>query len=165
MPLPGCNKNHWQNSVEPNQPTEGECFLYAFLVEECVHHDRCYKTDTHASVSDTIYLHGRQKLGHTDAIQHKNTSIQLGTRTGSGSSSAVSSSKGPGMRAQRDVMLFGRCYRLDGRPLLQRSSPVSPWANQCPERGMTHLRKHGHATHSIVWADIPKWSGGGRPQE
>lgn len=32
--LPGCNKNHWQNSVEPNQPTEGELFFFLFYTDE-----------------------------------------------------------------------------------------------------------------------------------
>ncbi len=36
--LPGCNKNHWQNSVEPNQPTKGEFFLF---VMDCLLRNMC----------------------------------------------------------------------------------------------------------------------------
>lgn len=31
MSLPGCNKNHWQNSVKPNQPSKGEFFFFTLM--------------------------------------------------------------------------------------------------------------------------------------
>ena len=63
----GCNKNHWQNSVEPNQPTKGEFVL--FIQMECFlcmcNEDMCIMSslstnETHATASNTVRLHKQQ---------------------------------------------------------------------------------------------------------
>lgn len=64
MSLPGCNKNHWQNSVEPNQPTKGEFFL--FIQMDCLLGNMCImfsvtKMKHMLHLSNTICLNKQQQ--------------------------------------------------------------------------------------------------------